>query len=212
MTKVVIVRDHGKEECSVTSNLVAVSAVVAALLTLLGVFVGQLLNRGTEYHKWLRQERYIVFSRLLAATESVRNESAHFVTLVDTAKELPSLLPSIKERIDELIEFGVGGTNDTVTFEEQAYDNLRASMLKQLGGDPISAVVKALQVTKEIDLILVNVRLLVSENIYIYAVDLRDASRNLYQFTTDTEWWKGLDKKYVTARKNFVNAAHQVLK
>ena len=40
-------------------------AVVAGLFALLGGFAGAALTRRTEYEKWLRQERSIVFAEFI---------------------------------------------------------------------------------------------------------------------------------------------------
>ena len=48
-----------------------VVAVVSGILALAGVIIGALLTRRTEYEKWLRQERSIVFAEFLRQLNSV---------------------------------------------------------------------------------------------------------------------------------------------
>lgn len=55
------------------------TVVVSGLFALLGGFVGALLTRRTEYKKWLRQERGVVFSDFLKRLNEATQEACAIV-------------------------------------------------------------------------------------------------------------------------------------
>ncbi len=55
------------------------TVVVSGLFALIGAFIGAWLTRSTEYRKWLRQERSLVFAEFLKQLHAVTQESTKVI-------------------------------------------------------------------------------------------------------------------------------------
>lgn len=107
------------------------AAFVTGILGLIGGFVGAWLGRGSEYQKWLRQERNTAFGRFLLKMKEFQTQALDLVLEIKKAKEDDRLNADI--RLTELkLDFGVEENIVRLYLSESDRDTFSAAIKELL--------------------------------------------------------------------------------
>jgi len=191
-----------------------VTAIVSAAAALIGVLLGQVLTRDTEFRKWVRSERYKLCAEMLTAAEEARVE---YTTQDVLRSQLEKI--AVKESITKAVE-AIPNLSPEIRaqVEVQAWDKISGSLkdtiIHKIGRDPESDLAQDVVVMYRLGHATEAVRLLFSSSTSEAARQLRNAALELRKPGGDTpeavdDAWGPSFETYKQARRTFIEKARR---
>jgi hypothetical protein len=190
------------------------AAVIASIAALVGVLVGQVLTRGTEYRKWLRQESHVACAKVLNAAAEIHGDSV-FHAQLDRQLDSTRLERIIFEKLSS-------ATGEPTPNRDSAIEQLLLSESKKVTGRIQETILKELdaggsrRITLDrsrrlsLGLAVESVSLLGEPKVAQAAMTLKAAAFALQGVLDEVEWNKR-EALYVVAQQLFVVSARQYL-